>query len=617
MNKIKTILVAAIFMLVGIGLNAQEYNSWIEGFYERHGEGRYTLKDVRTQGFTIDGRREFGDSAFIGVKVPILCGGEQTNGNLVQFSFKNAKKPCDQNIVFQYWDEDKYAWKTDVEACDNVLPEFKTNHIVIMLVLDYSTSMLRSRDNFTQLKSRAKEFLYDMAQNSVGNVHIGIIAFSGMDQAQEQIFPITPISTDNYDEFRDFIDESNPGIETALYYSVDEAMGMIENYVKDARMSPEAYGGGLCIITFTDGLDNASVNTNISPKMQRGLNNQYLDYLNEQLGPAQKKRVLGVLPIEHYYIGFSGSEDFRDEEWMLFNKVSEKITPDRYHSKVVSNFEDVKRFYSTITKRLIDRWQALNVYIGEAQYGRVRWAFNCTNEEVIYLEDPIYIEDEFDRFKIGAKASGTINNMLYVDDTNGNVKRDFVFGFNVGLTAEYYLTRRVSIGTEILFAQQGFRRSIDAMELPEEGDTKVHLDYTYRTNHINVPLLFRFYYKGFALEVGPQVGFAFGGLISENRDETILDVLTAFDTAYTMSDVEKGVQNETGMANYKYWNLVNIGATIGFSYNFPSGFYFGARYTCDFTDALNRQFPNNDHTWHWRNVKSKHEVISVSVGFKF
>ena len=52
--KKKVLLVVLAIMGLSFGLRAQEY--WIEGFYERLGEGKYTLKHIQTNGIELDGK---------------------------------------------------------------------------------------------------------------------------------------------------------------------------------------------------------------------------------------------------------------------------------------------------------------------------------------------------------------------------------------------------------------------------------------------------------------------------------------------------------------------------------------------------------------------------------
>ena len=368
-----------MFLMVSFMTKAQEY--WIEGFYERHGAGDYTLKDINTNGIKIDGRTRLTETLH-GTKMHIRCNG--VDASMVQFSFDNADLKCDNpDIAFQYWSEDINDWKNDVEACKYEAAGFSLKDMVMMLVLDYSSSMSTNR---RRMQDMAYNFIKNAAGYSNGNIHVGIVAFSGMDITK--VMEITPLRKENLSKFERFIKtEAQPGMETALYYAFDVAMKEIESYVSMNNFDRENYNGS-CMITFTDGLDNASINDQISTRMQRGSKNEYLAYLSGkvQKGDMQKK-VLG-LPIESYAVGFTGSENFTSDDLTLFGLVLQKLTTDDNHFTLSNDFGEVEKFFNNIFEQLTNRWKTLNLYIGEAQYGKVRWVLSCYEEPVIYKPEP-------------------------------------------------------------------------------------------------------------------------------------------------------------------------------------------------------------------------------------
>lgn len=371
----KTFLLFAFIGLVLCVTAQEEY--YIEGFYQRHGEGKYTLTDVHTQGITMQGKNDFPERVFPGIKQEnIKC--KKLNANLIQFSFDEVVTECKewQNLRFQYWDydnvKDSIKWKDDVEACMIGGMGYSQKDIVLMLVLDYSSSMSK---NTQKLKTMSINFIKSISEASPkGNVHVGIIAFAGMDKATNQIFPITPLTESNQSAFENFIKGSSQGTETAMYYSIDNAMKMTEDYIARKNIIPENFNGSF-MITFTDGLDNASINDNISPSMHRGSKNEYLAHLSPLLQWGGKK-ILGK-PLEHFAVGFTGSEHFTEDDMILFKNVLQKLTPDSLHFILADQFGKVEGFFNYIITSLTTRWQTLDVYVGEAQYGRVRWVLEC------------------------------------------------------------------------------------------------------------------------------------------------------------------------------------------------------------------------------------------------
>lgn len=403
----KNILFAA-FLLSGmlLGLCAQEY--YIEGFYERHGDGNYTLKDIQTNGIYIDGKtiltKRFGD------KVSIMCDG--LKATMVKFAFERATTDCpskwDNGFEFQYWDEDNNKWKTDVEACRGETGGYSQKDMVIMLVLDYSSSM---KNNISQLQSSAINFINAVSNASDGNIHVGIIAFSGMDLAKNQFFPITPLDNDNKYQFERFIRNANRGKETALYYSMDKAIGMMEEYVRKKGFSQDRFNG-TCMITFTDGLDNASINDAISSSMHRGRKNEYLAHISKLLKGNDRKYILGF-PVENFAIGFTGSEKFSSEDRAFFEDVLQQTTPDKEHFTLSDDFKAIESYFGEIIKNLTQRWETLNMYIGESQYGRIRWVLNCGKKKDVA---PIKIKKP-SNFWLGLGAEAGIG--LYYEEEYG------------------------------------------------------------------------------------------------------------------------------------------------------------------------------------------------------
>lgn len=423
-------LLLTLSLIFGVILSVSAQDYWIEGFYERHGEGSYSLKNVHTQGIYLDGRTSLSETIF-GKKENIIC--DNIGATMVQFSFEKATTDCStkwkNGFDFQYWDDDNNKWKTDVEACKGQSTSYSTKDMVIMLILDYSYSM---KDNIPRLQSSAINFINSVSAVSHGNVHIGIIAFSGMELARNQVFPITPISNSNKDAFVRFIRNSDKGKETALYYSMDKALGMMEDYVNLKNFDRDNYNG-TCMITFTDGLDNASINDNISVSMHRGRKNEYLAYISRQLQGANRKYILGY-PVESFAIGFTGSEDFTSEDLAFFREVLQQTTPDENHFKLATRFDEVEEYFKYITRQLTERWETITMYVGESQYGRVRWVLNCGEEKP---EEPRQTRTPWFGFsgEIGA-LDGFFGGFNF--DMAFSFNKVFALGARIGLMMGYY-----------------------------------------------------------------------------------------------------------------------------------------------------------------------------------
>lgn len=217
------------------------------------------------------------------------------------------------------------------------------------------------------------------------------------------------------------------------------------------------------------------------------------------------------------------------------------------------------------------------------------------------------------QFKFGGKVSGTVNNMFLVQDTSKSIQRSSVAGFNIGAMAEYLFKENMSVGIEVMFAMQGFKRSwVSTYDHPAIVPSTEHV--ICRTFHLNIPILYRYYYKNLAIEVGPQVSICFGGKRYFHRQQTIHEETLAFDTNYTFRSTETEMQKK--MSDFKLWNRITFGATAGISYTLDNGLMFGIRYTYDFNNSFNEMVEYEYEKYRSETYKSHHSVVQISLGLK-
>lgn len=217
------------------------------------------------------------------------------------------------------------------------------------------------------------------------------------------------------------------------------------------------------------------------------------------------------------------------------------------------------------------------------------------------------------QFKFGGKVSGTVNNMFLVQDTSKNIRSGSIAGFNLGAMGEYFFRDDMSAGLEVMFAMQGFKRSmVNTFDHPAIIPTTEEI--ICRTFHINIPILYRYYYKGLALEAGPQVSICLGGKRYFHREQKVKDDELVFDTSYTFSSCETEMQNR--LSDFKLWNRITFGATAGISYTLDNGLMFGIRYTYDFSNSFNEMVKFEEEKYRSETYKSHHSVVQISVGLK-
>lgn len=364
MNKVK-LLCAAILLLVCVGAKAQQAEQnpdyYIMGDYEIQ-NGKHYLRNVETRGITIDGQNY----------IPVVEGhfglvesSDGRKGELTRFSFDKAKSnecDLDKGFYLQYLLEigNEKEWVDEKEYLQGSGTGYSQKDMLVMLVLDYSTSMLRN-DFISKMKEAAINFINTLATASPdGNVRVGIIAFSGKSQTQE--FQIKNLDRNTKYEMERFIRSVQPGINTAYYYSIKRAVSMLEDYSSRSNLSRDNFNGA-CVVSFTDGLDNESAD---------GENE--LSYIHNEL---LNKSIMGNT-IEFYSIGFTGAEDFSGLQKKKFEEVIVKTATDANHSFNSRDIATIEGYFGDIARKLTDRWKIINLYTPQGHNGKkVRWVLRC------------------------------------------------------------------------------------------------------------------------------------------------------------------------------------------------------------------------------------------------
>lgn len=365
MNKLK-LLFAAILLLASFTTMAQQAEQnpdyYIEGFYEIR-NGKHYLKNVNTRGITIDGMKNIPEVEGVFGTVE---SSDNRKGELTRFSFDKAKTDCgtgfDKGFYLQYELRvgNDAEWIDEKEYLQGSGAGYSQKDMLVMLVLDYSTSMLRN-DYITKMKDAAINFIETVANASPdGNVRVGVVAFSG--KSETKAFPITNLNRSTKYEIERFIRGVNPGINTAYYYSIELAVKMLENYISKSGISRDNYNGA-CVVSFTDGLDNESANGDAD-----------LEHINNNL---VNKTIFGNT-IEFFSMGFTGAEDFSRLQKMKFNEVMEKTSSDKQHFKTSDNFVAIENYFREIASKLTDRWKIINLYTPQGHNNKkVRWVLRC------------------------------------------------------------------------------------------------------------------------------------------------------------------------------------------------------------------------------------------------
>ena len=293
---------------------------------------------------------------------PTYYGGQTTQGN-VYFTFDHVTYNGDpdlEHIALWVYDETLNKWVPDEETGKEKANASNTNEMTVMLVLDCSSSL--SPSGFADVQKSAKSFIDVMlASSNAGNIHIGIIGFSSMKQTKT--LDLQPLTSSSAIRMKSFIDGFSQGNGTALYWSYDEAYDLTWDYAQKLKK----YAGS-AIVTFTDGLDNGSINQ----RKKIGSKENYFKHIKEEV---LNKSIRGI-PYQSYTIFVEGGADVRDRA--IKNKAMDELRilakqDDRFY--LVNSTSELDNRFRKIAQSLIDSWKVLSCYISAGQNGRVCWTF--------------------------------------------------------------------------------------------------------------------------------------------------------------------------------------------------------------------------------------------------
>lgn len=170
--------------------------------------------------------------------------------------------------------------------------------------------------------------------------------------------------------------------------------------------------------------------------------------------------------------------------------------------------------------------------------------------------------------RFGVKAGANLSDVA--SDTYDSKQ---LISFHLGGVMEALFTEKISLQTEILYSEQGFKTEA------------VNEKTTYKLSYINVPFMVKYYVaEGFFLEAGPQIGFLNSAkIITESDDNS--------DT----EDIKEGLRSNDVCLNF------------GVGYQLKNGWNIGARYNWGISNITKDQLNQN----------LKNRVLQISVGYLF
>lgn len=291
--------------------------------------------------------------------------GKVTDQEDVQFEFRNASTDYSggfENNRLQFWryDEELQEWQPDVETRQGTASFEQTKVISLLLLIDCSTSL---GSDFDLVKENAKYFINLLrGASGKGNVKVGIIGFSTVKDTR--IFDITELNESSSSRMQSFIDGLELSNGTALYYSMDKALDMLQDYVVRNRIGRDNYADSY-IVTFTDGVDQTSQNT----EKQLLTADEYYDYIRQQLNVTQ----ILDRPIGTYVVGVKGRDIVTDKMAAKFDRVLSGISPEY---KTIDQVSQLREEFQRIVSDLTRQWTTLKCYVPMGFKGKVGWTFS-------------------------------------------------------------------------------------------------------------------------------------------------------------------------------------------------------------------------------------------------
>lgn len=355
--------------------------------------------------------------------------GKKESDESISFTFDKASTTCPDGfksgLKFWKWQYDgkNYSWQRDSEVKD-AQQEFETDKVmVVMLVLDCSNSL--GTENFEKLKNSATKFINILYNaSSDGSIRLGIIGFNTMSNADNMTREIQPLTSATRDQMIQFIQQMTLYNNTALYYAMRKGADMISDYVADLPAAESEKFDYACMVSFTDGYDNHSMDAAIGIP-QEGLDNPYYQFVRDQV----VNRPVKDANLKSYVIAVKGNDVSENNK--LYEAVFDGISSE--DPFLLDNFAQVETQFENMAQELIKRWQNLTCYVPSAHQGKVRWTIGDYTETnpVAREESPVVVAEK----KLEQTVSSiTRKNFFGVD---GCLDMEFTSTFYIGLGAGF------------------------------------------------------------------------------------------------------------------------------------------------------------------------------------
>ena len=177
---------------------------------------------------------------------------------------------------------------------------------------------------------------------------------------------------------------------------------------------------------------------------------------------------------------------------------------------------------------------------------------------------------------------------------------------HAGVVAEFPISGRFSVQTELLYSQQGERIETDALEftLPIIGSITASLEAVNKMDYVHLPILAQCYFgDNFSIHLGPQIGY----LVSQKLQGSF----SAFGHLLYEGDLAEPLKALTQVNSLTVFKTLDFAANFGLGYE-VAGVFLQARYTFGLINTIAEELALTDD-----DLSRNNSVIQFSLGFKF
>ena len=427
----------SVMMAMAQRTNPDVAEYFIKGYLsiEKGNDGKpvYKLSDIDNQGIYFEDPR----ATRVGAETKF-------EDVLFQFSRASTKYPGGINTPLDFWryDSSIHEWQPDGETRQGTAGVEEKKSMAVMLVLDCSSSI---GDDFVTVQEAAKAFIQSLfdASNGAGNIKLGIVSFSKINETQ--VFNIRSLTPDSYNDMTRFINRLSTQNGTALYYAMDKSVELMEDYCKKS-ISPTEPLSAAIMVTFTDGLDQTSRN----PDKDILTADEYYDEVLGKYGTKMQQVSINGVSLQHEIRGVQGNDIITEAQLGKFRRTGQGLG----NFKLLNNYSELGAEFADIAQNLIDQWRVLNLFVPNSFSGRVAWTYPSRKQVVV--EKP---KEPREKGKIFFGINVGVGKSYYIDYdrtySNFSGGLDLAFPLNNGNDLGFYISYGVEDGGFASFGALG------------------------------------------------------------------------------------------------------------------------------------------------------------------